>query len=148
MWEFWSLEKNIGLRKVCEAKRIVYCKLDRESVRKLKTSATSKDRSTSEHLRQIVYEKLGELDSKERKLDTLTTEIAALRREFINAISSLRRELSSGALGWSFPPRTLPRTTARDSTKPKQLESDAPPADLIDDGWQRRERRRRKWGRW
>jgi hypothetical protein len=83
-----------------------------------------------------------------RAIDTLTTEIAVLKRDFINAINSLRRELSSGALGWSFPPRTLPRTTAQDSTKPKQLESDAPPADLIDDGWQQRERRRRIWGRW
>lgn len=149
MWKCSSLKKNFGLRKIGEANRILSCKLDPVTLGKFKEIAILNGQSTSAYLREIVCEKLGELNSGGRKPDPLTAEIEALRRDFISAINSLRQQILMGSLGWSFPPRTLPRTTTQKCTKAKvKFKSDAPMADTIDDGWQRRDRRRRKWGRW
>ena len=149
MWKCSILEKIFGLRRFSGASRILSCKLDPVNLGKLKEIAISNGQSTSEYLREIVCEKLGELNSGGRKPDNLKTEIAALRHDFISAIKSLRQEILVSSLGWSFPPRTLPRTTTQKCTKAKvQFKRDAPMADTIDDGWQRRDRRRSKWGRW
>lgn len=149
MWTSSILEKSFGLRRSSGASTILCCKVDPESLRRFRAIAKAKGRSTCEHLREIVFENLAEWDSVGRNSDTFTTEITALRSDFTSALNSLHREISMGSLGWSFPQRATPGTTAQKSTMAKkQIESDTPPVDTIDDGWQRRDRRRSKWGRW
>ena len=97
MWKYTSLDQKSGWRKNSEANRILYCRIEFESVRRFKTIALSKSRSSSEYLREIVYEKLGELESGDRRTDTLKTEIDCLRRGFTSAINSLHKGLSLGS---------------------------------------------------
>ena len=139
------MDADFGSKKTSKA---LSCKIDLESDRRFKAIAASSGRSPSEYLREIVYEKLGELESGRRKFDRLSAEIDALRHDFTSAISSLRRDLGLGPLGWSFPQRTPPCATVKKGTKAKENSEGRAPADANVDGWERRDRRRRLWGRW
>lgn len=139
------MDVYFGLR---ERNRALSCKIDLESDRRFNAIAASKGRTPNEFLRDIVYEKLEELESGGRKFDRLIAEMDALRHDFTSAIKSLRREVAQGSSGWSFPPRTPPRATVEKCKKAKKPSEGRAPADPIENGWERRDRRRGQWGRW
>jgi hypothetical protein len=149
MWGCPFIDTIFGLREISEGDKTLYCKIDLETDRKFKEIATSMGESPPDYLREIVYEKIGDFRTGRRRFDLLTAEIDALRYDLTSAIEELRREISVGSLNRRLPPIPLPGATVQECSHAKgKRESSAPPADAINDGWERRDRRRRQWGRW